>query len=678
MRTNVTFRVPMRVRGRWLLTRLSIGVCVLAFALSSCSSSSTKAQSPMPHALPTAGTTTPPPSLCNPNVSARASTVVEQADQATEGHDYALATSLYNTVLTQSGFSAPDRTCAARGLAVIADRTQSTPSSATTAASAWDGLYSHWISPLVRALTPALVAFALLLALTRLLTRILVGAGTRTFASRLSNITFGVAYWLAVAGVALAAVGATVGTAWALDGSHSVAVRGLLLAEVVAAGAGHVILTPLFWMTGRRVSAGPVVTTFAVAVGLAGLAFGLVAADIAPGNGKSALEAVLISLALAVPAVIIVARIRGIQIGLQIQGRSKGVDDAALGESVRVRLLSLGSQRPRGVQFTEQTDVSSLPSDALALLPEGTIAKAFTLLLQVFTPSAPWRVLVSELPAGDISVVLSRNGKAVDAQVIRPTDVGLSAAVASASSSGSDSDGDTAIYQSLQLHVAAAAFILTTLRDRYQHLSAGLNGASNWRSIATQALATNTLNRLSQDDRLRLLTYSVAFDAGNVAAQVARLTMQYRQGADAKESLDFARGLRQIWELPGRDWDAMKALRLRVLFNLSVGWYNYSSILRKPDVDITELKNPPTRAWALVVAKQTIERLQKLVVTARNNADLSALADQIEVAAAYVAVSIAREFEGRSPVTSGMGRGRSADLDGSLRPGLPARFGWRA
>ena len=256
-----------------------------------------------------------------------------------------------------------------------------------------------------------------------------------------------------------------------------------------------------------------------------------------PGNGKSVAEAAVLSAFAAALSGVVIARLRGVQIGLRFQGQAKdGTDDAALGDAVRARLHSLGSETPRGIELTQQTDVSTLPSDALALLPEGTLSKAATLLLGLFQSSQPWKVVVSEQATGGISVSVLRNGLVVKASVIRVRDLGLTPSTSSPAAEadkGSSSSGDSpsssiAPDEAAQLYTAAAALVLCELSYRYAHLRPGLSGAKRWQSIASQSLATDMANGLDQDDRLELLSNAVAFDGRNVSARLALQNMRYR------------------------------------------------------------------------------------------------------------------------------------------------------
>jgi len=82
---------------------------------------------------------------------------------------------------------------------------------------------------------------------------------------------------------------------------------------------------------------------------------------------------------------------------------------------VRARLYTLACHGPAGIQVTQQTDVGTLPQEALSLIPEGTLTKLAALFISLFTPATPWRANVTEQSDGSIVISILRNGVAVDA-----------------------------------------------------------------------------------------------------------------------------------------------------------------------------------------------------------------------------------------------------------------------
>ena len=92
------------------------------------------------------------------------------------------------------------------------------------------------------------------------------------------------------------------------------------------------------------------------------------------------------------------------------------------------------------IQVTQQTDVSTLPQDALSLIPDGILAKLAALFVSLFTPATPWRADVAEQSDGSIVVSILRNGVAADAVVIRASTLWLPDR--SASNAGTASTAD--------------------------------------------------------------------------------------------------------------------------------------------------------------------------------------------------------------------------------------------
>jgi hypothetical protein len=485
----------------------------------------------------------------------------------------------------------------------------------------WDNFFAYWVKPIVHVGTPALVVFVVLLTLARSLTRLMVTKGSPgpRGAKLWDRARISVAYWLGVIALLWAAIEATVifplgrkqpdvhwaTTSWMTAVSIGVvaatsATVALLYAvvgrpphsQVYAPGADRELRRRArihgfahVWVAG--LIATPLVL---VAIGLIvelyanrGVSFRWLNDHAAP----LAYAPVLAGL-----GIVVIGRTRGIGIGMLIEGHDKaGSDDSGLGAFVRARLHDLGSHGPDGITVTQQTDVKSLPSEALSLIPEGTLAKLAQTLVQVFTPATPWHIDVTEQSDASIVVSIQRNGTVADATVIRPTTLGLpetrtadppatdgpttppsDAADASAATSAAAATDWT-----VELRTAAAAFVLLTLSQRYEHLQKGLSGATDWRSVAQQVIATDPASRLGKQDSKELLARAVAADGGNVAADVALLYARFR---DATSRPDTWRYIVKLDELIGRisNEEGMTPLRLRVRFNLMVALLNYATM----------------------------------------------------------------------------------------------------
>src|SRR5215467_5980391 len=405
------------------------------------------------------------------------------------------------------------------GLRLVGLILSGTGSGPTGISSAWDAFFHDWVKPVVHFGTPVLIVFAVLLTLTRVLTGRLVtkdSPGIRS-AKTAAKLPVSFMYWFGVICLLYAAIEATVIFPLARDMMFGTrpnppsAPPAPLTAEfsIGMVAAATVVVWVLYCIVGRPlrrtvyapgltkrqrrdqglgsyarfgwmvpVTTGMALGAGALIVGVIGLWWHFLWLDdrVTPG--------VYVPL-LAGLGVVIVGRARGIGMGLVIQGHDKtGGDDAGLAASVRARLYTLASHGPSGIQVTQQTDVSTLPQDALSLIPEGTLAKLATLFVSLFTPATPWRADVTEQSDGSTVVSILRNGVAADAVVIQASTLWLpdksannagtastaddTSPAAGGSPGGSGPAGpSTAPDWTVELRIAAAAFILLTLSKRY-------------------------------------------------------------------------------------------------------------------------------------------------------------------------------------------------------------------
>ena len=462
---------------------------------------------------------------------------------------------------------------------------------------AWDRFYNAWVHPVVNFGTPPLVVFAVLMALAVIVTPWLVGVHTPGIRSGDKGPAQGLrgAYWLGVACLLFSAVEATIvfplsrnvparPEPWAAAVSISLIAAAVIAVVVLLTVVGRERPPPRGLGYCLAAVALILITLVALGIGLHWPAAWL--------TGKSA--AAIYALVLAAVGLGLVARARGIGIGLLIQGHDKtGADDAGLGAFVRARLYSLGSQEPKGILVAQQTDTSTLPSGALGLIPAGTLAKLATLFLSLFAPPTPWRVDVTEQADGSIVVSVRRNGRVADATVIRPSTLELpskqangatggagaadSTPVAGADPSGGDSGGYGAGADwTIELRSAAATFVLLSLSRRYYHLRAGLCGASDWRSVALQVIASDPACQLNAKERHAVLVHAVADDRENKAAELALLSDSYRTARSTDDLTDFAAKLVRLLDDMPEDNEGMLPLRLRSCLNLIVAYVNYA------------------------------------------------------------------------------------------------------
>jgi hypothetical protein len=480
----------------------------------------------------------------------------------------------------------------------------------------WDAFFKDWVKPVVHFGTPVLIVFAVLLTLARVLTRRLVtkdSPGTRSAKAR-DRWPVGGMYWLGVGCLLYSAVEATVVFPF---GRHVRIARHALIARhapwtaavsIVMAAAGCAVVLVLYYVVGRPLrrqvytprlssqerkarglgSYARVWMTMSLAAGLGVVAAVLIAGLYGvpwlrlPGLDWQFAPFAYAPL-LAVLGIVIVGRTRGIGMGLLMQGHDKtGGDDGGLGASVRAHLYTLGGRGPAGIQVTQNTDVSTLPSEALSLIPEGALAKVAALFVSLFTPATPWRVDVTEQADGSIIVSILRNGAIVGAAVIRRSMLWLPEQRAGEASTDPAGDGAAADWAA-ELRTAAAAFILLTMSKRYYHLRAGLSGATEWRSVALQVIAADPASHLSDQDRSTLRVHAVAEDNGNKAAELALLNSSYRTETNQTDTRLFSDKLNKLLQqLPNNE--GMWPLRLRLRFNLLVALLNYAAAFGRPNI----------------------------------------------------------------------------------------------
>jgi hypothetical protein len=481
-------------------------------------------------------------------------------------------------------------------------------SSAVNVAHSWDAFYRNWIAPIVHFGTPTLIVFALLLALSRALTPVMLttdSPGPRG-AKLLDRARMAGMYWLGVVALGWSAVEAVVIYPLGRQEPHAVWVAATSIVLIAASSA---VVTTLYAVVGRplrrQIYAPGVETdaarqarihdyariwlTMTISVVLLTAAavcsaelYVRVLANFHVLNGIYA--PLVYSPLLAVLGIVIVGRTRGIGLGLLIHGHDKaGSDDGGLGAFVRARLFALGSDEPGGIRITERTDVSTLPSEALSLIPEGTLAKAVQLLASLFTPATPWRVDVTEQSDGSVVVSLQRNGKVSDAVVIRPSVLRLPA-VRSTDPGVATDMGHTD--WTVELRTASASFILLALSRRYYHLAAGLSGGRDWRSVALQVIACDPSSKLGAVQQREMLARAVGYDGGNVAAELALLNATY---GNAERGIYIGK-LEDLLRRVSNE-EGMTPLRLRIRFNIMIALINSAASGPVPPFDARPAKD---------------------------------------------------------------------------------------
>lgn len=251
-------------------------------------------------------------------------------------------------------------------------------------------------------------------------------------------------------------------------------------------------------------------------------------------------------------ALVAMTRGQALRLTIEVLGAS-GTPDGNAARYVLGRLGELGSEPPSGLEAPEQTDVTELPKDALAALPEAALAKAMFRVLQAVRPPIPWRVTIGIHGSTTVTVSLTRNG--------RPSGTVASFSRKELHLPPPAADGAT----TNPLLTAAAAHILVVLAEHHPKLAAGLCGATDSRSLAMHAIAMDPSGAVDPGLRESLLTAAVAADPMNALARVSDLNRLGKSATVADQRI-AANAAKHELILFWNKTKGYEALRLRLRF----------------------------------------------------------------------------------------------------------------
>lgn len=210
-------------------------------------------------------------------------------------------------------------------------------------------------------------------------------------------------------------------------------------------------------------------------------------------------------------------------------------------------LHELGGGPPRGLEIPRGTDTTGLDDIPLPQTLRDGVLGALQKLLQNIFSLTPWRVIVDATADDRVSVIVTRNGwSAGTTSIDRSNTLIFPRSVASTSKSDDVPPAD--------LYKMAAAFILVTLSRYYQGYK-GLGGATDWRSVGLQYLATTDYEG-KKEQQIALLSQALELDPANLPAEVALRNLVYRHSEDPKKQ-----GLYQRWLEERLDWFNASPLR---------------------------------------------------------------------------------------------------------------------
>jgi hypothetical protein len=190
-------------------------------------------------------------------------------------------------------------------------------------------------------------------------------------------------------------------------------------------------------------------------------------------------------------------------------------------------LNELGAAPPKGLEVPRGSDVTALEG-ALLPLPENALAKAVTKLAVALGGATPWQARI-EGNGTSHSVNVYRNGRIVGAAVIDAGNLGLT-------SPSPDANTPSQALPDARLRMASA-FILATLATEHPSIRKGLVGATDWRSIGLQYVATTVLT--DNTKKQKTLASAVKYDPGNKAAELAYRHTLARKSTDLSDLVEY-------------------------------------------------------------------------------------------------------------------------------------------
>jgi hypothetical protein len=249
------------------------------------------------------------------------------------------------------------------------------------------------------------------------------------------------------------------------------------------------------------------------------------------GIGSVAVAAIFIGLGTVLVSRALAARLR---MNITVHDGDGKQNSMAAGELVAM-LSELGGKASAGVEIPYAADVSALSEAALVTTPDQKIIALLHQLVQFIFNATPWSVVVD----GDedaVSVLISRNGRAVDAVLIKRDDLNLNPLTKASIEPGTKTQENNNKPAVPSLNKMVAALILSTLAKKHDGFE-GLCGATDWRSLGLQYIAT-TDYRANHKEAVPLLAAAMEYDPRNRTADLALHHHEYRQ-SHKQEELHF-------------------------------------------------------------------------------------------------------------------------------------------
>ncbi|WP_454698244.1 hypothetical protein [Arthrobacter humicola] len=224
------------------------------------------------------------------------------------------------------------------------------------------------------------------------------------------------------------------------------------------------------------------------------------------------------------------------RLSIVVKDKSGAVNESMTSYIIAL-LAELGAAAPKGIEVPRGADATGLADAAVSAELSNKVLAALSKALLAIIGVTTWKVVVDSATDNDLSVVITRNGWSVKATTISTSNHLLFPPQATKTSTPAPKDAspekdkeslETGRAPGPELHKLAAAFIVATLAEHEQGFD-GLCGATDWRSIGLQYLAT-TGHALDEDHQKVLLANAVNVDPSNLLASTALMNILHRKG----------------------------------------------------------------------------------------------------------------------------------------------------
>lgn len=221
-------------------------------------------------------------------------------------------------------------------------------------------------------------------------------------------------------------------------------------------------------------------------------------------------------------AAILASRMR---VSILVRDHEGTPNDLSTGRVVAY-LTELAGTPPQGLQIPSASDVTALSDGVLVELSGNKVLATIQKLMQVVLAVVPWTVVVDESSDGSLTVAMKLNGWGVASVAVTRKALHLE---------GTSQDMSTT--SEPDLLKMAAAIVVANLASYHRGFE-GLCGASEWRSIGLQYIATTDFGH-DPENAQPILAYAVEWDPQNLLAELALQYNRYRTSDNKAELLAY-------------------------------------------------------------------------------------------------------------------------------------------